>query len=81
MLSDINKRLVSSHGAIRYGVVITENECINKIETDSLRKKLISDRGPDIPMFNFGGTIEEIKSRCLDETKLEPPVAPTFIEL
>lgn len=81
VLSDIKKRLVSSHGAIRYGVVITENECINKIETDSLRKKLISDRGPDIPMFNFGGTIEEIKSRCLDETKLEPPVAPTFIEL
>jgi len=30
-------------------------------------------------MFNFGGSIEEIKSRSLEETHLEPPVSPTFL--
>ena len=30
-------------------------------------------------LFNFGGTIEEIKARCKAETHLDPPQAPTFI--
>jgi hypothetical protein len=28
--------------------------------------------------FDFGGTIEEIKARCKQETHLDPPVRPTF---
>ena len=40
---------------------------------------MVAERGDDIPTFNFGGTIEEIKSRCLAETHLEPPVTPQFM--
>jgi N-methylhydantoinase B len=34
----------------------------------------------EIEMFDFGGTIEEIKARCVAETHLEPPQAPTFAQ-
>jgi N-methylhydantoinase B len=29
-------------------------------------------------LFNFGGTIEELKARCEAETGFPPPAAPTF---
>jgi N-methylhydantoinase B len=38
---------------------------------------MLANRGEQ-GLFNFGGTIEEIKSRALEETHLPPPVAPTF---
>ncbi len=44
-----------------------------------LRAEMSKDTVPD-EMFNFGGTIEEIKARCLEETHLEPPVSPTFLK-
>jgi N-methylhydantoinase B len=42
-----------------------------------MRDKLTQERG-EPEMFNFGGTIEEIKSRCLEETHLPAPVSPSF---
>tara|TARA_B110000014_G_C20122110_1_gene595164 strand:- start:948 stop:2816 length:1869 start_codon:yes stop_codon:yes gene_type:complete len=80
VLQDIEKRLVSSEGAIRYGVVLTHEGSLDEEATISLREELRLERGKELPMFNFGGDIEDIRSRCLSETKLEPPVAPTFIE-
>jgi N-methylhydantoinase B len=29
-------------------------------------------------MFDFGGSIEELKARCKVETGFDPPVSPTF---
>ena len=77
VLSDVTKKLVSIEGAKRYGVVINDDLTLNDKETKSLRSKMAKDTAPD-EMFNFGGTIEEIKARSLEETNLEPPVSPTF---
>ncbi len=72
---DVERGLVSSEGAIRYGVVIGKDGSVDIKATDKLRTELSSKRGePD--MFNFGGTIEEIKSRCIEETHLPAPVSP-----
>ncbi len=30
----------------------------------------------EVELFNFGGTIDEIKARSIKETHLEAPVAP-----
>jgi len=76
---DVERGLVTVEGAKRYGVVIDSNQQVDVAATDTLRAQMIAERGDDIPTFNFGGTIEEIKSRCLAETHLEPPVAPKFI--
>ena len=50
---------------------------LNTKETENLRSQMSKDTVKD-EMFNFGGSIEEIKTRSLEETKLEPPVSPTF---
>ena len=75
--SDVSKKLVSAKGARRYGVVINDDLTLNDKETDSLRAEMSKDTVED-EMFNFGGTIEEIKSKSLEETHLEAPVSPTF---
>jgi N-methylhydantoinase B len=77
VLEDVKRGLVSTEGALRYGVVINAELMIDETQTSALRSKLISERG-DISLFNFGGSIEEIKARCLAETGLPPPVTPTF---
>ena len=77
VLSDVTKKLVSIDGAKRYGVVINDDLTLNDKETKTLRSKMAKDTVKD-EMFNFGGTIEDIKARSLEETNLEPPVSPTF---
>ena len=52
---------------------------VDQPKTDELRSEMSKNTVPD-EMFNFGGTIEEIKARCLEETHLEPPVSPTFLK-
>jgi N-methylhydantoinase B len=75
--ADVARSLVSAEGARRYGVVITGDGSVDTEATDALRAKLREQRGAP-GLFNFGGTIEEIKARCKAETYLDPPAAPTF---
>jgi N-methylhydantoinase B len=75
--ADVARSLVSAEGAKRYGVVIAADGSVDAAATEALRSKLRSERG-EPGLFNFGGTIEEIKARCKAETHLDPPAAPTF---
>jgi N-methylhydantoinase B len=77
VLADVKRGLVSAEGAVRYGVVVADGE-VDSAATTALREKLIAERGEDIPLFNFGGSIEEIKARCEEETHLPAPVTPVF---
>jgi len=75
--ADVARGLVSAEGARRYGVVIAADGSVDAKATEALRGKLRAERGAP-GLFDFGGTIEEIKARCKAETHLEPPAAPTF---
>jgi N-methylhydantoinase B len=77
VMQDVDRGLVSAEGASRYGVVIT-NGAVDSSATETLRRQLIDERGEDIPMFNYGGTVEEIRARCEEETHLPAPVPPVF---
>ncbi len=77
--SDVAKTLVSTEGAKRYGVVIAGDGSVDVTATEALRAELRQSRG-EPALFNFGGTIEEIKARCKEETHLDPPSAPTFAQ-
>ena len=75
--ADVARSLVSAEGAKRYGVVIAADGSVDAAATEALRSKLRSERG-EPGLFDFGGSIEEIKARCKAETHLDPPAAPTF---
>ena len=78
VLDDVKRGLVSVGGAKRYGVVIVNNSVV-QAQTTKLRASLTEQRG-DIKLFDFGGTIEEIKARCLEETGLPAPETPRFMK-
>jgi N-methylhydantoinase B len=78
VLDDVNRGLVSIEGAKRYGVVIVDG-VVDQQQTTSLRATLTEKRGAT-QLFDFGGTIEEIKARCLEETGLPAPETPSFLK-
>jgi len=75
--TDVARGLVTPSGARRSGGVITDNHSVDAAATAALRATLVAERD-DIPLFNRGGTIEELRSRCEAETHLSAPVSPTF---
>ena len=74
---DVRAGLVSAEGAKRYGVVIKEDQSVDQPGSEQLREEMALARG-DTKLFDFGGTIEELKARCKQETGLEPPSKPQF---
>lgn len=72
---DVRRGLVSAGGAKRYGVVIGDDGSVDAAATAALRKEMAAERG-DVGLFSFGGTIDEIKARALEETHLPAPVSP-----
>lgn len=73
---DVEKGLVTESEARRYGVVI-QNGLVDESATAALRSELRESRG-ELPLFDRGGSIEEIKARALEETGLPAPVSPSF---
>jgi len=76
--SEVRKGLVSKEGARRYGVVLGKDGSVDSNETEELRGKMRKDRGEggEAEVFNRGGTWEELKAKCLEETGLPPPKSP-----
>jgi N-methylhydantoinase B len=75
--SDVERGLATAEGARCYGVVITGDGAVDLEATGELRTRLREARG-EPELFNFGGSIEEIKARCKVETHLDPPQSPAF---
>ena len=74
---DVAAGLVTVDGARRYGVVCNEDGEVDEAATEKLRSDMAAERG-DTLLFDFGGTPEELKARCEDETGLPAPDAPEF---
>ncbi len=76
---DVARRLVTVQGASRYGVVISDNGDVDLEATAALRNTMRENRA-EPELFNRGGSIEALKARCLEETHLPAPLAPSFRE-
>ncbi len=74
---DAKRGIVTADGARRYGVILTGDLKVDETATTELRRKMASERG-DVSLFDFGGTVEELKARCKADTHLDPPTAPVF---
>lgn len=76
VLADVRKGLVSAEGARRYGVVVA-GDAVDEGATRTLRATLERSREP-IALFDRGGTLDELKQRCLAETGLPAPARPVW---
>lgn len=75
---DVDAGLVTVEGAKRYGVALTAQGAVDVEATKRLRQTLAEKRGPT-KLFDRGfESLEELKSRCLAETGLQPPSEPKF---
>lgn len=79
---EVRRGLVSREGARRYGVVVGEGGEVDTKGTEKLRREIGEGRSGDWKeVFNRGGTWEELKAKCLEETGLPPPKDPRDVEL
>jgi len=69
--------LMTIEGARRYGVVVKQAASLDEGATRALRQRIERERG-ELNLFNFGGTVEELKARCKAETGFDPPRGRMF---
>ena len=82
---EARRKLISLEGARRYGVVLDPALGVDDEDTKKLRDQMRATRDPKPrskqEIFNRGGTWEELKACCLEETGLSAPKAPWEVEL
>jgi N-methylhydantoinase B len=70
---EVRQGLVTVEGARRYGVVVGDAAA-----TGTLRDAMRASRSNATAIFDRGGTIEELRARCLAETGLPAPLQPVW---
>lgn len=80
---EVRRRLVTTEGAKRYGVVLRPDSSVDLDGTKELRKNMKAAQGNKAKLgtFDRGGTWEELRSKSLEETGLPPPKAPWEVVL
>lgn len=74
---DAQRGLITIEGAKRYGVVLGSDCAVDQRGTEELRRRMDAERA-NVEVFDFGGTIEELKARCKADTSIDPPKTPIF---
>jgi len=77
---DVRRGLVSRKGARSYGVLLKDDGIVDDAATKRLRATAKAKRGK-VNIFDFGGSIDELRARCLRETGLPAPSSPQFVKL
>ncbi|GGB51210.1 hydantoinase B/oxoprolinase family protein [Blastomonas aquatica] len=74
---EIRQGLVTADGARNYGVVASADGVLDTAATEALRTQMRSERS-DLPLFDYGPSIEELRANCLAETGLPAPIQPRW---
>ena len=74
---EIRQGLVTSAGAKAYGVVADTDGAVDMAATEALRTTMRAAANENI-LFDRGGSIDELRARCLAETGLEAPAQPVW---
>ncbi|MFN7173250.1 MAG: hydantoinase B/oxoprolinase family protein [Thermaurantiacus tibetensis] len=77
---EVRQGLVTPEGARRYGVVCDGEGRLDMAATEALRAEMRA-KATSNALFDFGGTIEELRARCEAETGLPPPKPPVWHHL
>jgi N-methylhydantoinase B len=74
---EIRQGLVTPAGAKAYGVVADADGVVDTAATEALRAEILAERG-DLPLFDYGPGIEQLRANCLEETGLPAPIQPRW---
>ncbi|WP_416833062.1 MAG: hydantoinase B/oxoprolinase family protein [Erythrobacter sp.] len=74
---EIRQGLVTPEGARAYGVVADAEGVVDASATESLRAEIKATRG-ELPLFDYGPGIEELRAACEAETGLPAPIQPVW---
>lgn len=74
---EIQQGLVTAKGAAKYGVIADDSGVVDEAATKALRDKMRGERG-ELPLFDYGPGIEELRKNCAEETGLAAPVQPVW---
>ncbi len=74
---EIRQGLVTPAGARAYGVVADADGVVDTAATEALRAEILAGRG-DLPLFDYGPSIEQLRANCLEETGLPAPIQPRW---
>ncbi|WP_288015373.1 hydantoinase B/oxoprolinase family protein, partial [Blastomonas sp.] len=74
---EIRQGLVTSEGAKAYGVIADADGVLDAAATEALRTQMRSER-PDLPLFDYGPSIAQLRANCLAETGLPAPIQPRW---
>ncbi len=75
---EVRRGLVTTQGARRYGVVCDPEGSVDAAATAELRTSMAAERPEQLPVFDMGPPLDVILERCLEETGLPAPQAPTW---
>ncbi|KAJ5085965.1 hypothetical protein N7532_010736 [Penicillium argentinense] len=81
---EVHRKLVTIEGARKgYGVVVKDDFTVDEEGTKTLRAQMTKERAElgDVPLYDRGGGLEELRKTCLEETGLEPPIPQWDTEL
>jgi 5-oxoprolinase (ATP-hydrolysing) len=81
---EVHRKLVTSDGArTGYGVVVNSDFTVDCAATEQLRARMQRERAQlgDLSIYDRGGSIEELRETCLEETGLAPPSPQWDVEL
>jgi N-methylhydantoinase B len=74
---EIRQGLVTSRGALAYGVVADENGIVDPEATTGFRDKMRAER-PPLEVFNFGPSLDDLRANCELDTDLPAPEQPKW---
>ncbi|WP_340588942.1 hydantoinase B/oxoprolinase family protein [Erythrobacter alti] len=74
---EVRQGLVTAEGARAYGVVLAGDGTVDQSATAALREDITSDRG-ELPLFDYGPNLGELRANCLAETGLPAPTPPEW---
>ena len=74
---EIRQGLVTPEGARAYGVVADQSGAVDSAATAALRTDMTASRG-ELPLFDYGPSIDALRANCLAETGLPAPIQPVW---
>ncbi len=74
---EITQGLISVAGALDYSVVANAAGHVDEVATAKLREDTRRSRG-DLPLFNYGPAIADLRASCAADTGLAAPIQPVW---